>query len=828
MLLVFDNLAAAKIANIVNLSVNTMVITKGYYEPGDGGGATYLVKSNQPPEVSKLPPFPEVLFKKIQIKTLINTDGKPEEKFTEIDNPFFIKLGDWEDSTKAKFLLQFDYQGTINLKQAGATSYSKDYTTPVEENKRTYKQDAYQILDYIINQNPFVKDEFLAYPNQNDNYVKNIYAAEVLIPPGTYFLSQTLEIKRTVYLHGTNTYYGFATNTVLIFSKKVTGIKLAYVNQVKDTSSGRQGAGGSIVEGLKISSFDGVTFFRYDSTTETYFVDNRDYGDNHGILMNIGCKITNCVIQGFEGDGIRVIGSTNVKRLEDESYNDKISNANLFYLDHVTTLYVGGNGIYLAGNNANAGKIIGSDTRYTGRFGILDESMLGNTYIACHASACGIRGNCFNKGKFYYLKVNLNEENKLPVKNIEPGVSQDWEKYWVAVPSEPTKTTSDAPQWDSSFSYTKGGSYYSVGSSKTVVTVQEGATDGTNNTESATSVFVGCYSELDSQYRIKSGSMIVGGIITSGGKNDNCFVGPAELGYHPIEKRDSPEDLFFDVLVGTGNNVRVRGAFSTGQDDPKIASSLTGETTYDHRLGSQPQIALQSGQNIKNSRGQATLISLGYIGSTHQTFGIRDFLSDSTKAWEVTTSTYQDQDTNVINHGGRKQGLPSGKMLFQQGFFLGSSGQLARFQGNASTPPLPLEPLPPSDTPQIDTRENPEFGQGDILWNSNPSKGGNIGWVCVNPGTPGDWVPFGKIDETKENKASAVTVKNSTDQNVIVRFYNVGDIVRAITLPDGEKIVAANGSLVWNLPPGLQEVAVTFNASSPINVKLGETVTVPT
>ena len=36
--------------------------------------------------------------------------------------------------------------------------------------------------------------------------------------------------------------------------------------------------------------------------------------------------------------------------------------------------------------------------------------------------------------------------------------------------------------------------------------------------------------------------------------------------------------------------------------------------------------------------------------------------------------------------------------------------------------------------------------RGDIVWNSLIGNGGgNLGWVCINPGTPGDWLSFGQI-----------------------------------------------------------------------------------
>ena len=38
-----------------------------------------------------------------------------------------------------------------------------------------------------------------------------------------------------------------------------------------------------------------------------------------------------------------------------------------------------------------------------------------------------------------------------------------------------------------------------------------------------------------------------------------------------------------------------------------------------------------------------------------------------------------------------------------------------------------------------------EFNKGDIVWNSDPKATDYIGWVCVTPGAPGRWLPFGAI-----------------------------------------------------------------------------------
>ena len=41
--------------------------------------------------------------------------------------------------------------------------------------------------------------------------------------------------------------------------------------------------------------------------------------------------------------------------------------------------------------------------------------------------------------------------------------------------------------------------------------------------------------------------------------------------------------------------------------------------------------------------------------------------------------------------------------------------------------------------------EKGNYNVGDICWNTNPMIGGNVGWICLSPGTPGMWSKFGMI-----------------------------------------------------------------------------------
>ena len=37
------------------------------------------------------------------------------------------------------------------------------------------------------------------------------------------------------------------------------------------------------------------------------------------------------------------------------------------------------------------------------------------------------------------------------------------------------------------------------------------------------------------------------------------------------------------------------------------------------------------------------------------------------------------------------------------------------------------------------------YNQGDIVWSDAPTPGGNLGWICVRTGSPGEWRSFGNI-----------------------------------------------------------------------------------
>lgn len=45
----------------------------------------------------------------------------------------------------------------------------------------------------------------------------------------------------------------------------------------------------------------------------------------------------------------------------------------------------------------------------------------------------------------------------------------------------------------------------------------------------------------------------------------------------------------------------------------------------------------------------------------------------------------------------------------------------------------------------FETPSSGNYNKGDIVWNSEPTTGRHVGWVCTKSGNPGIWQPFGEI-----------------------------------------------------------------------------------
>ncbi len=211
-----------------------------------------------------------------------------------------------------------------------------------------------------------VKATILAIENLDSGIAGDSSGAYLFFPRGTYILSETLVIKRTMKIGGTIGSNWGPTATLKWIVPGITGF---YVHEPVSASSSDRGDG-TIIENLSISGSD-PTFYKVWTDFE---MDDPFYEqDGHGIDVRAPqVRLKNLIITYFKYDAIHGVGFFNYE------------NANNMMVEDIFIYGVGRHGVYMAGGNASAGLF----TRVTGTSGIggytiYDRSFFGNTYLAC-------------------------------------------------------------------------------------------------------------------------------------------------------------------------------------------------------------------------------------------------------------------------------------------------------------------------------------------------------------------------------------------------------------------------------------------------------------
>lgn len=211
-------------------------------------------------------------------------------------------------------------------------------------------------------------DAFMAAINSVTYNPGGVYpsAGTIFVPPGVYYISQTINLKKQVNLVASGGATGYAQNTVLLFADGVIGIIINTYNTTYEfTETVPTGsASGSNITGLTITA------------------KGKSNPNAHGILMRGSCNINYTQVSKFGGDGIRIYAwAGGGGALEGNANGWSLQNCRLFLNN--------GNGLYVQGADANAGSAMHIDVADNTIGGIYESSFLGNTYIACHAAANG-------------------------------------------------------------------------------------------------------------------------------------------------------------------------------------------------------------------------------------------------------------------------------------------------------------------------------------------------------------------------------------------------------------------------------------------------------
>ena len=408
------------------------------------------------------------------------------------------------------------------------------------------------------------------------------------------------------------------------------------------------------------------------------------YPDAHGIYTPVPVSLHRVNVYSFGSNGFHLKGWNNPP--PDQGSTD------LSKLDECTATGCGRNGFYAAGQDANVITFIKCSAGSNGWYGFLDDSFLGNNYISCHSATNG-SGHGLTTGVdpniCYYNGVTY---CVVPIYRLpNGGVTSDYSACSTTTPGTnnsvwwPVTKTTSANNWVSGQIYCPGGPY------------------GTANLNARTEWF-GCYAEGTSyvMYVGASNAGIFGGLLSCPIAGPNWSAQGTPFQYNGITTQWSDSDA---VVPGTTPYASRFNSFGvkdlTGFDRVMTFRAYSGAPgpgytgfqatmspfTGDWNFSNNPEVFAYTGYTIT---GQYT---------THK-FNSPDPQPWVVSIWKLGLSELGD-DGIVITYGA----------VSPQG-------------GGGSA------------------------GLGWIVFNTNPTPGGNIGWVCTKAGNNAStsvWKPFGTI-----------------------------------------------------------------------------------
>jgi hypothetical protein len=164
----------------------------------------------------------------------------------------------------------------------------------------------------------------------------------------------------------------------------------------------------------------------------------------HAFDIRCNVKMQNVYVRYIAGNGINIDACAN------SSKDANFGNADKSKFDNVNT-YECNNGFYINGCDANAITFNDISAVNSKRWGIWDNSLLGNTFNSPHLSANG-GNNCvvIYEGKYYVCLADNGSKGE------QPGKSRNWTEV-------PVGATSGA--WYAAKTYYSGGAYYVSGAS---------------------------------------------------------------------------------------------------------------------------------------------------------------------------------------------------------------------------------------------------------------------------------------------------------------------------------------------------------------------------
>lgn len=305
---------------------------------------------------------------------------------------------------------------------------------------------------------------------------------KLYVPQGHYYLgTTTLDITHTVTIEGEHG-YGPQPTTKLEWADGTTGIRCQYYNtsgagDVDETPGGS--AGGTLLRNLFLLG-------GYDGTE----------GEHHGIHIKVCVFVENCWIANFSGDGIYINASAGLGAPNE-------GNANNCGVSRVRVVGCR-NGVYINGDDANAGYFERIDVSSNRRWGVWDSSFLGNTHIGHHALDNGLVPDTiptmvsYNGNRYAVVA----EQGAGASVNAPSGDTTDT-GYWIYISAGDAHPFLNIPDWFSGIEVRDGGCF---------------KTDNANGK----TVFMNCYAESGAPAQTASGTLVIGG--NTGNKGGGAWI----------------------------------------------------------------------------------------------------------------------------------------------------------------------------------------------------------------------------------------------------------------------------------------------------------------
>lgn len=170
---------------------------------------------------------------------------------------------------------------------------------------------------------------------------------------------------------------------------------------------------------------------------------------SHGIEVKTPLSVFERVsVNFFDGNGWQIVAA---------APNSNANNSRFHYCEGIQC---SGSGMFLQSSDANNCLVTSFNGYSNGKFGIWDDSFLGNTFVACHCANNALE-SVFNTtsvnhgGQEYYCI-----QDHTAGSTNEPGVGANWQDYWIHIGPVRSWLTVFFKNWNSTNTYTYGSDYY--------------------------------------------------------------------------------------------------------------------------------------------------------------------------------------------------------------------------------------------------------------------------------------------------------------------------------------------------------------------------------